>query len=117
MPRFAVAAVVAGSIILAAVASVPAAATGTPAGAATTIPNVVACTRLAVSYASQAFAFSHCNGPKGFKKATGNFTTLWVSGETALTWRGGTVVQVSIPTLTLSGDYCPPPSLTDVNKF
>ena len=114
MPRFAVAAVVAGSIVLAAITSVPASATArTPSGAVTTIPTVVACSRLKVNYQSQIFTFSRCNGPnKAFKKATGDFAALLGSGETALTWKGGTVVEVSIPTRTPSGAFCPevPPS-------
>ena len=113
MRRFAVVAVLAGSIFLAVIPSVPASASAnTPSGAVTTVPSVVACTRLAVNYQSQVFRFNHCNGPKGFNKATGDFMALLGSGVTALTWKGGTVVEVSIPTRTPSGAFCPevPPS-------
>ena len=118
MSRLAAAAVLAGSILLAGIPSAPASARAdATSGAVTTIPPAVACARLAVKYESQVFTFFGCNGPKGFKKATGDFTALWDSGQTALTWNGGTVVEVSIPTVTQSDDYCPAPPITDTNKF
>ena len=69
-----------------------------------------------VEYPGRVFTFSGCDGPKAPGRPR-RLTALWVSGQTALTWNGGTVVEVSIPTVTQSDDYCPAPPITDINKF
>jgi hypothetical protein len=117
MRRFTMAVALAGSMILTVITSVftPDSAS---AARATTVPSSVTCTRLVVNYKSQILTVSGCNGPKGFNKATGgDFQTLWDSGQTDLTWSGGTVVEVSIPTVTTSPDYCPEPPPWVGNKL